>query len=1039
MGGEDNTFPVYKEETWGKDVGGEYITDGYKYIGKTAFKIALDGLKDKMVRGAKGEINKIEYTVLDKRPAGTGLDIDIQVKENNSRGNAFLKLYGPSKKKQNVVLVTRSKGNDSKFMKILAEQVIKPLIDQILASDEIDQIQNTKNSVSVAEKEAENTKCQFCHKTFLSESGLKSHITRMHKKEKNRKRQLCESNDLDEHIHNEAKKVIDIIVDDMNKAETEDMSEDSKEITLNETLGSKDEKKYTSDCESCDFVAVASRKYITLKMLKIHKESCPKEKMHKIKINQKCEICNFEEYDYTVFKKHMRDQHGKTTVSTSPPLKRKREVPVVKLEESMDCIIDDENEEDLKLEDMDIDDNESEILSKRMDKKITEKAKEDEEKEKLNKQKLEETKEKKKKIEEGKRFEDKRNKKKEKQNRKDVRKMSNKKSKKGNEKLKANKIEISNIKEVPKNCQHLVGVDDVIYQVPGNGACAPNSAAAHLFSDELFGPKLRRQMNIFMSKLWDRHYKYKTQCSDGHPFIRKIGDSEIRFTNPEELKEFLLKSEDASYMWSDSEDLCVISDMFQIRIKVITSRGINDEDPTANWIYPEETLKQFAELKDVDLKDMVLFHENDCHFNLVINKNDDLAKFGSLSNRLNVVPTFNASDKNDEDKKIEEYEKVNIEASDHESCKKELKRCEEMNRKLRREYSTCENELKNKTEEVEKLKIEISVMKQILNLQTEKEVSPTCSNKNQLRCEICKLECISETDLRNHKKSEHTNFMIFCERCHSKFESKTEVNRHVCSEHRNSMQDDKVDTNSEQQKANLKYNMKTTWSTDEEMFDCNKCPFNCKSKAQLNNHMQWKHTSIKQTEKEFNCDGCDYQGTTRFQLNKHKNLKHIEKDQPKNEVIRCRNCDEQFSEKWNLMYHRKQKHIQFVAYCKKKIEGNCPFSDEKCWWNHQNKNKASPLEIECFICGEIFESKSSLMRHRKLKHPTLVKRCDKFIKNDCQFQDSYCWWLHEEEAMELDESTNDDKKEEDEKENSLPVFQKPSLNIKPPFKKQKEE
>ena len=39
--------------------------------------------------------------------------------------------------------------------------------------------------------------------------------------------------------------------------------------------------------------------------------------------------------------------------------------------------------------------------------------------------------------------------------------------------------------------------------------------------------------------------------------------------------------------------------------------------------------------------------------------------------------------------------------------------------------------------------------------------------------------------------------------------------------------------------------------------------------------------------------------------------------------------------KWNLMKHRKVNHIETIAHCKNKLEGNCPFSDQKCWWNHQ--------------------------------------------------------------------------------------------------------
>ena len=47
---------------------------------------------------------------------------------------------------------------------------------------------------------------------------------------------------------------------------------------------------------------------------------------------------------------------------------------------------------------------------------------------------------------------------------------------------------------------------------------------------------------------------------------------------------------------------------------------------------------------------MVLFHENDCHFNLVVDKNNDLATLGSLSRRLNVNLIANS---NDDTKEVE--------------------------------------------------------------------------------------------------------------------------------------------------------------------------------------------------------------------------------------------------------------------------------------------------------------------------------------------------------------------------------------------------
>ena len=73
----------------------------------------------------------------------------------------------------------------------------------------------------------------------------------------------------------------------------------------------------------------------------------------------------------------------------------------------------------------------------------------------------------------------------------------------------------------------------------------------------------------------NKKYIFKTPCSPESPFRRKVKGNTVQFKNPEELINWLKNSEDAMYMWTDSEDLSVISDMYQMKIKIITSKGIN--------------------------------------------------------------------------------------------------------------------------------------------------------------------------------------------------------------------------------------------------------------------------------------------------------------------------------------------------------------------------------------------------------------------------------------------------------------------------------
>ena len=360
-------------------------------------------------------------------------------------------------------------------------------------------------------------------------------------------------------------------------------------------------------------------------------------------------------------------------------------------------------------------------ISENMDEKIKAKEKRNDEKEKAFKRKQKEKQLKKKKEEERKVETLKKETKQRKQKQKDAKKKLNKKVFNNTSDIKVSN-NIPNIKQVPRNCEHLVNDGDVVYVVPGDGCCAPNCAAAYLFHDEVFGPKLRRNMNCYIANHWNERYKYITQCSENHPFVRNSRNGEVKFTEPLKLFEYLKNSEDSAYLWSDSEDLSVISDMYQIRIKIITTKGSMDKNPTVNWIHPTKELEKYAEIKNVKLNDMVLLHEDDLHFNLIVSKDSDLACIGSLSYRHNIGPLMG---KDEEETIVEEEERIETDKNskeDYESTilelkrlQKELKSEKESKKFVESEYFKCEQKLKEKTEE--KLKIEVKDLKQIINLE----------------------------------------------------------------------------------------------------------------------------------------------------------------------------------------------------------------------------------------------------------------------------------------------------------------------------------
>ena len=183
-------------------------------------------------------------------------------------------------------------------------------------------------------------------------------------------------------------------------------------------------------------------------------------------------------------------------------------------------------------------------------------------------------------------------------------------------------------------------------------------------------------------------------------------------------------------MWTNSEDLSIIADIYQVKIKVITTKGRNDKNPTVNWISPDVGLQKYSQLQGVDLGEMTLLHEDEVHFNLVIDKKSDLAVLGSLSNRFNVGPLtktnkdvnsdYESNGKVESDKELETVEEL----------RKVLKRCENEKKVIKDQYIKCETELRKRTEEIVKLKIEVKDLKQLHSLGDKlKDVEDLASKK----------------------------------------------------------------------------------------------------------------------------------------------------------------------------------------------------------------------------------------------------------------------------------------------------------------------
>ena len=681
---------LFKEKIWENgQVEGETIVDGYAFRGKRTYEKVVESFKETMVKNYQHSINGIEIKVLDSRKKGIEIEKDIEIVDGNEKGVVMLKLYGPNKKKESVVTVSRSKGQDPKFVVILVEKILKQLIESIIKGDSMEK-SNSKKRPKINDEETDKKptafKCTQCDKTFYSNQGLKGHITRMHRgnKAQNARNVVLDSSKNEEVGNKDAKK------DELIEISSE--TESDEEVTLKEKDSSG--RKREAICEECDFKVVANRKYIALQNLRLHKD----EYHSKI-----CDKCEYKTRSYLELKRHMRDTHGIKSCSTSPAKKKKKN-NMGEDEETMDI---DNTNIDIKeeVEDMEIVEDKSDVtenLSLKMDIKIIEKQRKLEEEERKRREIMEKDELKRLITKENETEMQRKEKRLMKQRSKNIRRSVNKRKKQADEDVNEVRADVPNVKEVPQNVKHLVKKGDVVYQVAANGACFPNSAAAFFFQDEVFGPKLRKRMNYFFVEHYTKKYENLSPCSEASPFLMKNRNGKVMsFTDREKLFNYL-KSPDSEYMWSDCVDLVVIADMYQVKIQVITMKSLSDPNPTENWIYPDKEMEAFAELKNVDQNDLVLLHEDETHFNLIISKDSDLAKFGSLSNRFNFESIKN-SDLGNNDSKSANKDTDNI--SD---MKKELKIVKENMIKLQKEYNKCEEPAKPERIEIYNYKDEAS-------------------------------------------------------------------------------------------------------------------------------------------------------------------------------------------------------------------------------------------------------------------------------------------------------------------------------------------
>ena len=992
----------------------------FKLFNNKGLKLSINDRNIRIVDNARKKPIKIEV----KPPKGPAGKVNITIFDANKSGSA-------------TIMITKTKDAQLVHVKTLAFRVVKYLLDGIIDGEikesELDSFKDDFLKPGMIDTEDDNLSCEVCEKTLKTKNGLKIHKTRAHKQEKRIRCDVCKLS-----------------------------------FPKNEDL-----KKHNEKCISNN----VKRNFF---LKRGYESSTMASKSTSVPLKYTCNECEFRSKQESDLKRHKRDKHDVTTVSTSP--KPKKTKLTRKEDEPMEIEASSDQEVDQGGLAMDIDESQDILIerSRRWDEKIRQKKKKEEEEEK-NFKKIE----------------------KEKENQEQYKKEQKQKQLKKESKLvaKMKNVLVKNIhektllkpflKKVPQQVENLIGEDFLIYPVDGDGACGLRSVAAWLYQDPTLGPYLGRNINTNFVKNWNYWKNFFA-----FPFTREIGiGKQITCESEEQLLDFFLNSKDGAFMWRDNADFAAIANIYQVKIKIITVSHTGDENPIVTCVEPDPALANIAEFAPGQVSDITLFHTKNVHFDLIVPKDSKLAVDGGLDYQRRTNSSLKDSlivpDDDCKGNQEENDEQTNILIKKMSEMEERLKSMEQRVKELEVEVKHMNNHKDNNKFECNSSNLESTSKngaqdhmtnhvkslekceycctsfwtKQLLDSHLSEQhctdgiCCEKCDSKfsdrnklhehmkshNQYECKDCQEIFFTQKDLENHVE-EHSQFK--CKKCNTSFITNILLETHIGEQHKDRVyvcdKCDEVFINGNALEVHKKSvhimksnvegkkgkegsvengNMKkhnTKLHEQQSAYRWEKCEQTFKGKVDLNKHIRTEHIlKIAGKMKQYNCEDCSFQGVNRVDLRKHtKSVQH----RPSITKEECYRCNKEFDSYSDLMYHRKSEHPSTVATCVFYQDDNCDFDEDKCWWRHGSKieQKQSLQSNDCKVCGETFNYKGSFMMHMKSEHIEKVAGCKKYANNQCYRNDSSCWFVHIEDVvddMEVDEVA--DNEEAIEKENNL--------------------
>ena len=524
----------------------------------------------------------------------------------------------------------------------------------------------------------------------------------------------------------------------------------------------------------------------------------------------------------------------------------------------------------------------------------------------------------------------------------------------------------------------------MIYKVFGNGACAQNATAVHLYEDEEEANKVKKKVNEHIADNFDNYYQHRMVL----PYTETVGvgkhSKTITVTTAQEMKAFL-KSEDALMVYSNCHDLEAIANVFNIKIKIFTFRG-----ESSHWseIHPDP---QMVEQAAIEMPEMALYHSDECHYDLLIKDDSRLAQLGLLAGSFPVTLEEDIQIDNNQNNDWKKVEKKR-------DKEKRVIQPDQSEEKLM-EDSKIENNTKDVDEEITLLGYKNGGYKRTGPQENSK---PNLSSG--LKCKKCTSEFQSEVQLETHMKM-HTQEQLVCSKCNKQFNLMKGTQLHE-GPHGGSDFICWVCANNFPKNMDLETHSRSSIGNTKSLnYNCTQCQTVLYDQKDLDEHIRKEHENSKYSD-EWNCNDCAYQANHAEVLIKHlkeyghQPSKNIEKKKYINDYKQCYTCKSEFDGYNNLMNHRRDVHPSRKA-CRN-FPGDCPRGDT-CWFVHAEKTEPNATSeqkhvntwnFKCDMCGEEILERKDFMNHKKEKHEDTVSVCEDFLNGKCSRSPQSCWFKH---------------------------------------------